>query len=312
MFVKVSAFEVTLDAPRFNIVQFASELTARSGQELDHRQFYFDTNSYPGFCVGVIITVKDQNKFCKLEQQQDGRTKIIVSNLEDTEKIMDFNFFVIQLSNGVGVYQHYHQSAALSALQRKMKDVAKTLNSELLLGEEARHGPGLEKLRPKKKIAALKRECKVRVSLSPMFTQAGLEELLKEYKRIKALDYVVTVLNADARHATPMGGRVRKKREILYFSNPEMVAELAQEIDAAIKKHKIDNGRVIVQDKDGDTKPIKIMDMPEYLWEQDYDVVVETINDIDPGDFGGNKYLQQLVKLFEWKQYEHILQAEFE
>ncbi|MCC4261562.1 hypothetical protein LL270_12965 [Pseudomonas aestusnigri] len=51
---------------------------------------------------------------------------------------------------------------------------------------------------------------------------------------------------------------------------------------------------------------------PEYLWEQDYDLVVEQINDIDPGDFGSNDYLKKLVALFERKDYAYILQAEIE
>lgn len=312
MLVRVSGFEISLNSQRYTIDTFASELTARSGQEIDNRTYYFDTTSYPGFCVGVIITVKDQSKYCKLEKQEDGKTKIVVNNLKDSEKIMDFNFFAIQLSNGVGVYQHYHQSAALSALERKMKLVAKELERDLVAIEEEKYGLGFENLRPKRKVRDLKKECKVSVSLSQIVTQAGLEKILEAYKKIKALDYVLTVLEPKVRHATPISDKVRKKREVLYFSNPELVGELAQDISSAIRQYKIKNGRVIVEDEQGLTKPIRISDMPEYLWEQEYDEVVETIDNIDPGDFGGNLYLQKLVKLFEWKQHEHILQVEFE
>lgn len=308
MLVRISAFELTLESERHDRSTFTAELTARSGQAIDNRTFYFDTTSYDGFCVGVIITVKDQSKFCKLESSADGKTKIRVSNLKETEQIMDFNFFALNLDNGIGIYQHYHQSAALSALAGRLRGVALELTNEALSEEESKHGKNFEKL-SKSKASKLRKKCKTQVSLSQIVTQEGLANILAEYKKIKAFDYVYTVLTPEVRFATPMSDFLRKKREIIYFTNPDLIDQLAYQIQATVKDRDIKKGRVLVEDDENMQKAIKIFDMPEYLWEQDYDVVVGTIDNIDPGDFGANKYLGQLVKLFERKDYAHILQA---
>ncbi|MCC4261078.1 hypothetical protein LL270_10470 [Pseudomonas aestusnigri] len=260
MQVRVSAFEMSLEADRFTRAEFIDELVARSGQPVENREFYFDKTSYPGFCVGVIITIKDQSKFCKL-QSEGGKKKIVVNNLKASEKIMEFNFFVLNMENGVGVYQHYHQSAALSALSYRMKCIGDELTANELASEAVVNGPDFNKL-SKAAAKKLKKACKVRVSLSQVVTQAGLQKILESYKKIKALDYVLTTFTPAVRHGTPLSGRVHKKREILYFSHPKMVQALSEEITQAIAQYKIEKGRVIVQDADGSDKSIRIVDMP--------------------------------------------------
>lgn len=143
MLVRISAFDMDIVSSLYDLRSFVGGLTARSGQEYKGKIFYFDAESFEDFCVGVIITVKDQSKFCKLQSQADGGAKISVSNLEEAEKIMDFNFFAINLENGVGVYQGYHQAPALKTLSNRFKSVAKELRDAYVAeGEAALHQSG--------------------------------------------------------------------------------------------------------------------------------------------------------------------------
>jgi hypothetical protein len=108
-----------------------------------------------------------------------------------------------------------------------------------------------------------------------------------------------------------LGGvyETRGDSETLLFTNPNIVDSLAREISAAVRQFGINRGNVIVEDDEGVTRHIKIMDMPEVLWEQEYETVVALIDDINPNDFANNDYLKSLVDLFDHADYIHLLRA---
>ncbi|HHW2880211.1 TPA: hypothetical protein ACUUBK_006624 [Pseudomonas aeruginosa] len=54
---------------------------------------------------------------------------------------------------------------------------------------------------------------------------------------------------------------------------------------------------------------MKMFDIPEVLWEADYDTVVAMINNIDPADFANNTFLQDIVALFDHQDFSPILRA---
>lgn len=313
MLVKVSAFDIDLTSAIFNIKAVAALAVGVSGKGFeDDRIFYFDTNAFPGFCVGVIITVKDQKSFCTLDVGDGAGAVIRVNNLDEHNQIMDFNFFVLNLDNSVGVYQHYHQSAPLSVLERVLK-VQVRIEKERRIAmevaaEEVRVGRKLNASQASRIQRAHKSYIKVGVVVRPETLKAQLEE----YAKIKGMEYTYTVLTPKVLEATPLSNRVKRKKETLVFTNPNLVASLAREISKAVKDFDIKRGKVVVEDDDGLTRNIKIMDMPEVLWEQEYESVVTLINDINPYDFANNDYLKSLVSLFDHADYSYLLRANVE
>jgi len=73
--------------------------------ENGERRFYVD-ESNPSYYKGLVVTVKDQKAFCKLLEGNAGDITIEVENLDEKERLMEFNFFVLNKSNGFGLYQH--------------------------------------------------------------------------------------------------------------------------------------------------------------------------------------------------------------
>lgn len=312
MLVKISAFELTIDSSEINLQSLAYRLVEYSGQQFDERVYYFDRTSYDGFCVGVVITVKDQKSFCTLDVGTDGKKIIRVQNLDEHNQIMDFNFFAINLQNGIGVYQHYHQSAALSSVEEKIKHEARSLKEQLI--NNAIHAARQEKNRDltageEKKIS---RKHKCILKISPIVSKENLRNVLREFSKIKGMEYNYTTLLPVVRDATPLGNRVAKKKETVVFSNQSFVETLSNEIVAALRTFQIGKGRVFVEDAEGRSKAIQMFDMPEVLWEEDYDEVVGRIRDIDPGEFNQNQYLREIVALFQDERYNHILMAELQ
>jgi len=310
MLVRVSAFEVDICSENISLEQTVANLVGMNGIQSARREYYFDTQSFPGFCVGVIITIKDQRSFCTLGADVDGGHVIQVNGLEEGNSIMDFNFFAINMDNGIGLYQHYHQSASITALDRKFKDGLSYLK-ERLVGSEiaeavARKGEDISNSAKVK----IKRKYSSRVEVRTLVSKSTLRQLLQQYSKIKGMEYTYSVLSPVVLDATPLGNRVKKKKENIVFTNPNIVATLSREIADVVRNADIAKGRVFVEEADGTAEVIKIFDMPEYLWERDYDDVVKMIDNINVSDFEGNDFLRAVVDLFGQEQYQHILKAE--
>lgn len=312
MLVRVSAFEVELESATITLNSLIDNLCALNGLQEGHREYYFNNESFPGFCAGVIITIKDQKHFCTLETNENGEHVIQVNGLEENNSIMDFNFFAINMDNGIGVYQHYHQSAAISALERRFKDGLKDLKDSLIAAEIAQARKDVKRKFTKKLETAIKRKHASKIKVRTLVSSKGLTELLLHYSKIQSMEYHYTTLLPKVRHATPLGNRIAKKKETITFVNPNIVKTLTKEIVEAIANYKMAKGRVFVEEADGTKDIIKIFDMPEELWERDYDEVVQMINNINVSNFEDNKFLKAMIELFDNKNYTHILRAQIE
>ncbi|EGY24935.1 hypothetical protein DA2_2876 [Desulfovibrio sp. A2] len=62
---------------------------------------------------GVILTIKDMRKFCKLVRNKQ-EVNLEIHQLQRNEQVADFNFFTIDSQSGYGMYQHYHHSCSLN------------------------------------------------------------------------------------------------------------------------------------------------------------------------------------------------------
>lgn len=312
MLVRVSAFEVDLQSNTIGLNDLTGNLCAINGLQDGNREYYFDCESFPGFCSGVIITIKDQKNYCTLTTDEHGAHIIQVNGLEENNSIMDFNFFAINLENGIGVYQHYHQSAAISSLDRRVKSGLKDLKEQLIAAEIAAttqaNGGRLSKYREGK----IRSRYKSKVQVRTLVSKQGLAELLAHYAKIKGMEYHYSALTPAIRFATPLGDFVQKKKESITFANPNIVNTLSRGIVEAVNAFDIDKGSIFVEQEDGTDDIIKIFDMPEELWEKDYDEVVQLINNINVSNFKENQFLHTLIGLFDDPRHINTLRAEIE
>lgn len=311
MLVRVSAFEIDLESGTIDLASLIENLCELNGLQEGNREYYFNNESFPGFCAGVIITIKDQKHFCTLETNEDGEHVIQVNGLEENNSIMDFNFFAINMDNGIGVYQHYHQSAAISALEKRFKYGLKDLKDSLIASEIAQARLGRRKFTNKRE-TEIKRKHASKVRVRTLVSHEGLKDLLLHYSKIKGMEYHYTTILPKVRHATPLGNRIEKKKETITFTNPNIVRTLTNEIVEAVGAFNMAKGRVFVEEADGTKDIIKIFDMPEELWSRDYDEVVQMINNINVSNFEDNDFLRAMIGLFDNRDYAHILRAQEE
>jgi hypothetical protein len=312
MKVRLYGFEIESKCSTVSLEDLFFELNKYSGLSDTsrglERRIYLDSGSDTDYHLGLVVTVKDQKRFCRLENDH-GNLKITVENLKGRDKLMEFNFFAINKKNGIGIYQHYHQSCGVNIfgsylITRHRKIREKRIIEDIKNEKSANNGeisPSMEK--------RIKRKHKGGLKFSQLIQPESLEQLLKNYKKIKAFEYEYSTLVPDKRIGIPLGKYVKKIREKLTFERNWSVSELSAGITKTIDLIKPKSGRVHVVDYSDEDMSLKIFDMPDNFGEEEYDDVAIKLNNLDIYDFGKNKVSLELIEVCRSDEYKHIFEA---
>ena len=271
------------------------------------RFIFVDSSSDQQFHLGLIVTVKDQRKFCELEAK-GGSFKVKVNNLAADSKLMEFNFFVVSKKTNLGLYQHYHQSCSLGQGVGLLQHQYAALRDSKVASRKnelsTKHGyTNTEKA---EKVA--KSEFKGNLKWEMLVRKDKLDSVLNELKAIKSLEFDIAFLEPDEQEFRPLSHLVRKQRRHFSFVKTAKLSSLVAGIAKVIQDKGIDNGRVFGVDEDGLDRIIKIRDNPDNFGEFEYDDVAPHINDLDVSMFSSSWVIQQLLS--KCKEYRHLFDAE--
>ena len=268
------------------------------------RRIYLDNESNPSYCLGLIVTVKDRKKFCRLENDKKG-TKITVENLKGKEKMMEFNFFVINKNNGLGVYQHYHQSCGIIVFGNYLISRYNKLRKSKIDTEINDSNCEINKSRRK----IINKKYKGKLKFFPLVRKESLDIILNEYKRVKAFEYEYSTLDIDKNIGVPLREYVIKKREKLTFGKNFSIKDLASGIIKTISAIKPEKGRVYVIDDFDEDSSVKIFDIPDNFGEEEYDAVAEKLHNLDIYSFSEHLVIGELINVCESDEYSYIFKA---
>lgn len=263
-----------------------------------NRLLVVDKDSNEKYYLGVVVTIKDQRRFCELSKEQ-GKIKIKVVNLEDHQSIMEFNFFVINKTSGLGLYQHYHQSCSIGQfahlVSKRYRDIADGLAEEEIAQNEKID---------EKKIAAIRKKYSGRLDWSVLVRKEALENLLLELSLIKSFEFDFMHLESKEPEYQPLSGKVRKERRKLSFVRNTFSHFVAHKISVLANKLKISSGRVIGEDEDGISRAIKIMDNPDNYGEYPYDDVAAKLHNLDLSSISDSWVIIELLeKAMQYKAF---------
>lgn len=307
--VKSYGFVVSPGNDKISLGDLISNLEAFSGQpdssQGQLRRIFLDSKAHPGFVVGLVVTVKDQKAFCELVQSQ-ANFVVTVKNLTGANKLMEFNFFVINQLNGHGLYQHYFQSCSpgtfgnyLKSRYRRLSEESKEAEIEVL-----KKSPGYTA----KKEKAIKAAHAAGLNFSLLVHDETLEEVLSEFSKIKAFEYEFAAVEPDLVKGAPIANYAKRLHQRVSFDPKAAVGVLAKAIHGTVKALKPKRGRVaVVHEVDGEEIPmsVKILDIPQNFGEQDYDVVANKLNNMDTGKFYSHAIIDELLEVCR-KKYPHI------
>lgn len=311
MKVRLYGFELEAESKSVSIDDLLTYFANRHGKPDNsrsiERRIFVDTTTNSSYYIGLVVTVKDQKRFCRLEDSK-GQIKITVENLTGSEKLMEFNFFVISKKNGIGLYQHYHQSCGLTVFGGYLMSHYNAIRERLAnkeVEDARKHEPDLSV----NKERGIRKKHRGRLIFSQLVRKDSLEKMLREFKQLKSFEYEISALGADVRAGIPLGQYVRKFREKLTFGRTWGVPVLAPAIAQAVNDLNPRNGRVYAVNEFDEDVALRIFNMPDNFGEEDFDDVALKLHNLDLRSFATHKVVKELVAHCESDDLRHIFHA---
>jgi len=272
----------------------------------NERRIYFSKDTDPDYARGLIVTVKNQKAFCKLVDA-DGRLVINVENLQGEDKVMEFNFFVINKSNGLGIYQQYHHSCSLGVFGGYLRDRYRNL-SENSAGREIRE-LRRQRQHTEGKAKAIRRAHRENLSVATLIHRGNLSAVLRQFEKIKSFEYEFAQLDAIRDVAQALQPYVKRRKEKVTFEPRFAVATIATAVHNAVNTIMPKSGRVHVETDEGDPLSVKLADIPENFGEYDYDDIATQLDKLDTAEFAQHQTLTNLQEVCNSEPYAHIFNA---
>ena len=313
MEVRYFGFSLFTESNNLTVEEFFTELEKEkyvSHMSNDNEvRTYIDTRSDDSFYKGVIVTIKDQKRFCKFTDR-DSSFEITVENLKGNDKLLDFNFFIVHKVSGLGIYQHYHQSCAVNVFGQNIKTYYRKfrnakLETELSVAENLKGDKLTEK-----ESSTIRKKFNDRLYFAPLYKQDGIEELLKKCRSIKSFEYEYSYLTKEIKAATPLSRFVNRKVEKIVFNRETNIVEIAKGIGNFVKNMTPKRGRVHAENEHGQVLPIRIFDMPDSFGSVNYDHLVSKLDGLQVDEFSEHNFFNELTAIFSNKENEHIFGAE--
>lgn len=118
MQIRFLGFSFSTDSTTLGLGDYIDHMVTNHGEAHElgehNRYLFFNTSHSNNYYVGMLLTVKEQKTFCELTNTS-GNLVVKVNELDANSNLMDFNFFVIHKTTGLGMYQYYHQSCSLNS-----------------------------------------------------------------------------------------------------------------------------------------------------------------------------------------------------
>ncbi|MGX8295013.1 hypothetical protein IXO675_002560 [Xanthomonas oryzae pv. oryzae] len=309
MFVRSYGFSIKAGHNRVTVADVFSLMASQNGvpdtSKSNERRFYVDDTNDADFVRGLVVTVKDQKAFCELVNAS-GSFVIKVNNLTGNNKLMEFNFFVVNKRSGLGIYQHYHQSCTPNTFGSYLRSRYASLSDDSR-EKEIKNLEALGEL-TKKKEREIKLEHRGALRFALLVHDESLADVLSKFQQIKSFEYEYDAIVPDKVSGVPIGPYVKRMKEKVIFQPNVDSGLLATAIQGTVGIIKPKDGRVSVIDHiDDEDVPlsIRIANIPEHFGEQDHDTVAEKLDQLDVTTFSTHQVVDELIKACS-ETYKHI------
>lgn len=275
-----------------NLVDLMKNQSGASDNTKSNERRFYIASVDEDFIAGLVVTIKDQKRFCKLHGDGAAFT-ISVENIQGQQKLMEFNFFVLNIKNGLGLYQHYHQSCSPGTFFDYLKRRYISLRNASRDNEiEALKTGGTHTGKTEKQV---RKAHSGGLSTAYLLRKDSLQEVLSKYKSIKNFHYEYAELAPEHTAGEPISPWVKRKRQVVTFVRNANVGALAaaiQQMATALR-----GGHVgVVEETDDDEVPlsVKIADIPDNFGESDYDALTQSLDNLDVTLFSQHQVIKDM------------------
>lgn len=301
MKVRILGFSIDLtDKPSLDDLMSHIEATPidtnKENEDRGGRLVFVNSNAHDDYHVGLVITAKDAKTYCQLKKDATGAMKLVVSDLDPDASLMEFNFFVIKKDNGIGLYQHYHQSCSMNGT---MKLLQKQFNIVVRqkVDEAKKHYIKTEELSKKKATTKANKEYKDRFKWQMLVSEEKLNKILEHMKRIKALELNFSTLEVEADEFRGLKDHVVKNTQRFLFSQESKFRDLLKNVISCVNDSEADSGRVIAIDINDNEQTFDISENLDIFGVYEFDDVTKKIDSLDIDDFADSWMIKELINI---------------
>lgn len=268
------------------------------------RLIFVSTTQDADFYTGLVVTVKDQKTFCELVA---GTLTINVVQLQNN--MMEFNFFVVNKTNGLGIYQHYHQSCSPGSFAQYLKERYRVLTDQSRNAalQSATTG-GVLRRKDEKRIRS---EHSGSLKLGTLVHRQSLATVLSAFHRIKAFEYELAEVESPVTAGVPVASyAVREYKRFTFGETP--VRAVARAIQSTVDTLGITKGHVNVVDVIDDEEvpmSVKLSNIPENFGEHDFDQIAGQLNDMVASEFATHSIISQLLDICKGQHQATFMQS---
>lgn len=293
MHINFLGFSLSLKSTKISLKSYFDYLNTLQDQQFNFgshpRLIYINPNYDNDYYTGLLVTIKDQKRFCRL-QSQNGKHFLKIGEIENGEQLMDFNFFVVNKHSGQGIYQYYHHSCALNAfgvfLARRFTDMQDTERFSFF------------------------NKSKGRLNFEILVRHEKLEELINELAEVKSFEYHISTPTILEPQFAPVKGNISRKKTKLSFKKISSVSDIARCIFEFVTQTTTKRGRVHGIDTFGDEKIIQILNTPDNFGEYDYDEIISQLDSLNISEFHNSWLTSELLK--KCRGHKQIFEAQHE
>lgn len=293
MKVKYLGFELSTEKKLINLEDFIEDNLVFDHKDILERKIFID-DSDENYYKGLILTIKDQRAYCKLNGNLH-ELEITVENLQESDQLIDFNFFVLHKKIGKGLYQFYYQSTSLSKFKAILKCKFLAYRAMVIQNEEDK-GISEGKSQAKSRKEANKKY-RDNLNVDLLVKKDSLAQLLQKCRKIKSFEVEFSTYDHIRKAGLPMPAHAKKVKQKVYFENETKVGELAISIANYINNENPESGTIMVLDEYGQEMPYKLMDTPDLFHEEEFDELVQRLNSVKVGSFSQSSIFQDMIDI---------------
>ncbi|EHL1006686.1 TPA: hypothetical protein ACNRMC_004550, partial [Escherichia coli] len=223
------------------------------------------------FYYGLVVTFRNQKKNCK-SQFVDGKFQLKIEDLQGSDKLANFNFFLIKKSNLSGLYMYHHGSCSLNTLFSHLE----TISNEFIRNQNKEEIKKLGDKPKQKEVTAINKKYKERLTFSLMTNKNNIQSVLCQFKEIKSTSFKFNYIDFKGGPMTALEQFVNTTTIDMNFNSSDRtkVQQLSQNLSNIYNSMSgVAKAQVIAVNHAGIEKTIDFMNCPVFFETYDFDII---------------------------------------
>jgi len=257
------------------------------------RQYMEVDGTRLNLCTGIILRTKDSRTLTTMEKNSQ-KFSVLTEELKAGTSLIDFNHFIINEANGMGLYQTYFHSVTLPYFMNILRKRFSKFS----------HTPAVKSI-DKSKSDPFRCE--------QYITRENLITMVQEMRKISKIEYKVVAGAEDSTFATASNEIKYIRKTIAYDLKVSRLSQIISRITSALKGRDNNFDQVWVHGQSGEGEDIvyKLSNDYGYFAQHDYDMTARDIK-LDSADVSKSlKSSQPICQMKQLVKNNHTVKSFF-